>query len=56
MAGLLRVGQPGQSDAAVLVQVETAAELADVREAIAGFKGVDDVTTMPVLRALLERR
>jgi len=46
----------GDIDITVLVQVESAAELADVREQIARFKGVDDVTTLPVLRTLLERR
>jgi Lrp/AsnC family leucine-responsive transcriptional regulator len=46
----------GEVDLVVLVQVESATELADLRETIAGFKGVDDVTTLPVLRTLLERR
>ena len=46
----------GEVDVAVLVQVGSALELSEVREVIAGFKGVDDVTTMPVLRTLLERR
>jgi Lrp/AsnC family leucine-responsive transcriptional regulator len=30
--------------------------LADLRERISGFKGVDDVTTVPVLRVTLDRR
>lgn len=46
----------GEVDLAVLVQVGTAGELADLRETVAAFKGVDDVTTLPVLRTLLERR
>ena len=39
----------------VLVQAPTPSALADLRERIAGFKGVDDVTTVPVLRTLLDR-
>ncbi|GAB3359672.1 Lrp/AsnC family transcriptional regulator [Lysobacter tyrosinilyticus] len=45
----------GETDMLVLVQAETPSMLSDVREAIAGFKSVDDVTTLPVLRTLLER-
>lgn len=45
----------GETDMLVLVQAETPSMLSDVREAIAGFKGIDDVTTLPVLRTLLER-
>jgi DNA-binding Lrp family transcriptional regulator len=45
----------GETDLLVLVQADTPSMLSDVREAIAGFKGVDDVTTLPVLRTLLER-
>lgn len=46
----------GEIDLLVLVQAETPGALADLRERIAGFKGVDDVTTVPVLRTLLDRR
>jgi Lrp/AsnC family leucine-responsive transcriptional regulator len=46
----------GEIDLLVLVEAGTPAVLADVREAIAAMKGVDDVTTLPVLRTLLERR
>ncbi|RPE79939.1 Lrp/AsnC family transcriptional regulator [Vulcaniibacterium tengchongense] len=46
----------GETDLMVLVQVDTPGELADLRERIAAFKGVDDVTTVPVLRTVLDRR
>ncbi|MCI4568419.1 Lrp/AsnC family transcriptional regulator [Lysobacter sp. CFH 32150] len=46
----------GEIDLLVLVQAETPGALADLRERIAGFKGVDDVTTVPVLRTMLDRR
>jgi DNA-binding Lrp family transcriptional regulator len=46
----------GETDLMVLVQVDTPSMLADLRERIAGFKGVDDVTTVPVLRTTLDRR
>jgi Lrp/AsnC family leucine-responsive transcriptional regulator len=46
----------GEVDLVVLVEVESARELADLREVVAGFKGVDDVTTLPVLRTLLDRQ
>ncbi|HZX77404.1 Lrp/AsnC family transcriptional regulator [Lysobacter sp.] len=46
----------GELDLLVLVQVDTPGQLADLRERIAGFKGVDDVTTVPVLRTTLDRR
>ena len=46
----------GETDLMVLVQVDTPGALADVRERIVGFKGVDDVTTTPVLRVTLDRR
>jgi DNA-binding Lrp family transcriptional regulator len=46
----------GETDLMVLVQVDTPSMLADLRERIAGFKGVDDVTTVPVLRVTLDRR
>ena len=45
----------GEVDLAILVQVATAAELSDVRELVAAFKGVDSVTTAPILRTLLAR-
>jgi len=45
----------GETDMLVLVQADTPSMLSDVREAIAAFKGIDDVTTLPVLRTLLER-
>ena len=46
----------GDTDLMVLVRVETPGALADLRERVAAFKGVDDVTTVPVLRVLLDRR
>ena len=46
----------GDTDLMVLVRVDTPGALADLRERIAAFKGVDDVTTLPVLRVLLDRR
>ena len=46
----------GVTDLSVLVQVDSASHLADLRETVARFKGVDDVTTLPVLRTLIERR
>ena len=46
----------GDTDLMVLVRVETPGALADLRERIAAYKGVDDVTTVPVLRVLLDRR
>lgn len=45
----------GEIDMLVLVRADTPSMLSDLRERIAGFKGVDDVTTLPVLRTLLER-
>ena len=45
----------GEIDLLVLVRVDTPGALADLRERIAAFKGVDDVTTLPVLRVLLDR-
>lgn len=45
----------GPVDLLVRVVVDTPARLADVRERIAALKGVDDVTTQPVLRTLLRR-
>ena len=46
----------GEIDLLVLVQADSPSELADLRERIAGIKGVDDVTTLPVLRTTLDRR
>jgi len=46
----------GDTDLMVLVRVDTPTALADLRERIAGYKGVDDVTTVPVLRVMLDRR
>lgn len=45
----------GDIDLMVLVHVDTPNALADLREHIAMFKGVDDVTTVPVLRVTLDR-
>jgi DNA-binding Lrp family transcriptional regulator len=45
----------GETDMLVLVRADTPSMLADLREAIAALKGIDDVTTLPVLRTLLER-
>jgi DNA-binding Lrp family transcriptional regulator len=46
----------GDTDLMVLVHADTPTALADLRERIAAFKGVDDVTTVPVLRVMLDRR
>ena len=45
----------GETDMLVLVRADTPSMLSDLREAIAALKGIDDVTTLPVLRTLLER-
>lgn len=45
----------GEIDMMVLARVETPGQLADLREAIAMLKGVDDVTTLTVLRVMLDR-
>jgi Lrp/AsnC family leucine-responsive transcriptional regulator len=45
----------GEIDLLVLVHAASPAELADLRERAMALKGVDDVTTAPVLRCLLER-
>ena len=45
----------GETDMLVLVQADAPSMLSDLRETIAAFKGIDDVTTLPVLRTLLER-
>jgi hypothetical protein len=39
----------------VLVRADTAGQLADLRERIAQVKGIDDVTTLTVLRVMLDR-
>jgi hypothetical protein len=39
----------------VLIHADTPTALADLRERIAALKGVDDVTTLPVLRVTLDR-
>ena len=46
----------GETDLMVLVQAGRPSELADLRERVASMKGVDDVTTVPVLRVTLDRR
>lgn len=46
----------GEIDLMVLVRTDTPGQLADLREAIAVFKGIDDVTTLAVLRVTLDRR
>lgn len=45
----------GEIDLMVLVETVGPGELADLRERVAALKGVDDVTTLPVLRTALER-
>ena len=40
----------GEIDLLVLVQAESPGELADLRERVASFKGLDDVTTVPLPR------
>lgn len=45
----------GEIDLMVLVETRTPSELADLRERVAAMKGVDDVTTIPVLRTALDR-
>ncbi|UHQ23911.1 Lrp/AsnC family transcriptional regulator [Lysobacter sp. 5GHs7-4] len=45
----------GEIDLMVLVQVRSPGELADLRETVMAMKGVDAVTTVPVLRTLLDR-
>jgi hypothetical protein len=39
----------------VLVHVDAPSALADLREAVAALKGVDDVTTLTVLRVPIDR-
>lgn len=45
----------GETDLMVLVQTRSPGELADLRERAMALKGVDDVTTVPVLRTVLDR-
>jgi Lrp/AsnC family transcriptional regulator, leucine-responsive regulatory protein len=45
----------GEIDLLVGVEVAGASALSDLRERIAALKGVDDVTTVTVLRTLLDR-
>lgn len=45
----------GDNDLLVQVEVRSPGALADLRERILALKGVDDVTTWPVLRTLLDR-
>ncbi|MGO1000476.1 Lrp/AsnC family transcriptional regulator [Lysobacter sp. CA196] len=45
----------GEIDLMVLVETHSPSELADLRERVAALKGVDDVTTVPVLRTALDR-
>jgi DNA-binding Lrp family transcriptional regulator len=46
----------GEIDLMVLVQTDSLAELAKLRERVVDMKGVDDVTTIPVLDVKLDRR
>lgn len=46
----------GDVDLMVLVQTDSAAELAQLRERVVAVKGIDDVTTIPVLDVKLDRR
>ncbi len=46
----------GDTDLMVLVQADTPTVLADLLERVIALKGVDDVTTVPVLRTTLDRR
>ncbi len=45
----------GEIDLMVLVQTDSSHELARLRERIVAFKGIDDVTTVPVLDVKLDR-
>ncbi|HJR75277.1 MAG TPA: Lrp/AsnC family transcriptional regulator [Luteimonas sp.] len=45
----------GEIDLMVLARTDTPGQLADLRETIAMLKGVDDVTTLTVLRTTLNR-
>jgi len=59
LAGMPQVQQcysvAGEIDLMVRVSTDTPGQLADLREAIAMLKGVDDVTTLAVLRVTLDR-
>ena len=46
----------GETDLLALFEATGADELADLRERVLMLKGVDDVTTLPVLRTLVDRR
>jgi DNA-binding Lrp family transcriptional regulator len=46
----------GDIDLYVLVHCPTPTALADLRERVAAYTGVDDVTTVPVRRVMLDRR
>ncbi len=46
----------GEIDLMVLVRTDSTGELAGLRERIIALKGVDDVTTVPVLDIKLDRR
>jgi len=49
-------GVAGETDMMVLVQAKSPNELADLRERIAAIKALEHVTTVTVLRTLLDRR
>ncbi len=46
----------GEIDLVLLVRADGPRQLAELRETIAMLKGVDDVTTLTVLRTMLDRR
>jgi DNA-binding Lrp family transcriptional regulator len=46
----------GEIDLMALVHTDSLADLARLRERVAALKGVDDVTTIPVLDVKLDRR
>jgi DNA-binding Lrp family transcriptional regulator len=46
----------GEIDLMVMVHTDSLAELAELRERVVAMKGVDDVTTIPVLDVKLDRR
>jgi len=45
----------GETDLMVLLETRSPSELADLRERVAAMNGVDDVTTIPILRSVLDR-
>lgn len=59
LAGMPQVQQchavAGEIDLLVLVRVDTPGQLADLRDRIAGLKGVEATTTLTVLRVTLDR-